>query len=189
MINGRAIGIAAFLALAGLFLVVESGRRVAYLYSDNSTFIRVCIFLLVFLIFVYFSLARRWGNKFSRLGPAAKRMNKRSRMMLGCKVLVAQAVMAGLIAWMAVFVSAFGARLVPSEHFMGSYKVVGADLRGSRMISVSLETELGKGAVLRVARTRSLEGIGPGDHMCIFGEKSLLGVSVSKVMQSPCTAL
>lgn len=186
MKRDKAIAAIAFASLGLFFLIVESGRRLPYLYSSDALYVRLIVFCFIFAFLAYFSFIYKWSAGSTGAQMVTKNMSKRKIFTLYCKVLISQCFIAGGIAWISIWVSAWGAVLAPGKCISDSYEIASVEARGSRMILVLLKGKDGENLTLRLTRSLGAPPLRPNGRLCIHGKASLFGVSVNQVDPSFC---
>lgn len=174
------------LLLVSCFLAVETGTRLAYVYSDHATCIRFGIFVALCGAFIYIGLFFKWPGGKTGMQFATQKMSFRQRVWTTSKWFLCMFAFNAAIAWMSISLMALGAKLAPGRDVMSAYQVEQVDARGSTMLLLSLTGEDGRRKLLQMSRLYIDTPMNPGDSLCVYGKSSWFGVSVTEVERSLC---
>ena len=133
MVFNKGVALAGGCGLLAYFLLLEAGRRASYIYSTDSTYLRMSFFLILLLFFLLLFLRGRSKGYFKKVaGP---------RRFLYGRIALAVFFISGGVSWSSVWLSACAAKLSPGVPVNSRYLVTNVEIRNGQRIVVYLRKD------------------------------------------------
>lgn len=170
-------------------LIIISGTRLSYLYTEFSFQIRAFVLFPLLLIglayfcFIYHKPNQKTGYRqaMSNLRTRKDRIKATAWGLLGLISIPAT------IAWTSVAFPAWAANLLANERYVKAYEISDITVRSGAVWSTLFDLDLmdpstKESAVLRLRRSQYDQSLWKrGEHICVQGRMSMLGTIIDNV--------
>ncbi len=166
-------------------LVITTGMRQTYLYTESSFYLRIIISLLLFGLYCYFVFIHRFsGHKntsykrvVNGIDGRLDKIKKVTPMLFGAIFLV------GGVSWTSIGISAWAANLFSATPYMQCFQINKVKSRGTLGYDLKMSQQRnGNSLSMRLSRPNyTIYRLEPGDEVCVEGRTSLFGTIIDHI--------
>lgn len=170
-------------------LIVVTGTRLSYLYTDFSFQIRAFVlFPLLLIALVYFGFIYHKPNQKTGYKQAMSNLHSRKdRIKTTTWGLLGLILIPATIAWTSIAFPAWAAKLLATEKYEKSYEITDITVRSGAVWSTLFDLDLTdpltkERVVLRLRRSQYDQSHWrSGEHICVQGRASMFGTIIDDV--------